>query len=73
MKIPQKIEKLLEKREELAYQLSATQRELRDWLSEKGADFEDPDICDSVISGCMIYTEPTAAKNSVREYILEKL
>lgn len=73
MKIPQKIEKLLEKREKLAYQLLAAESELTDWLSEKGADFGNPDICDSVISGCMIYAEPTVAKNNVREYILEKL
>ena len=73
MKIPQRIEKLLERREKLAFHLQDVEVQLTDWLTEKGADFLNTDICDSTISGCMIYVEPTTAKQNVRQYILEKL
>lgn len=39
MKIPQRIEKLLERREKLAYHLQDVEVQLTDWLTEKGADF----------------------------------
>mgnify|MGYP000736089298 FL=1 len=41
MKIPQRIEKLLERREKLAFHLQDVEVQLTDWLTEKGADFSD--------------------------------
>lgn len=73
MKIPQKIEKLLERREKLAFDLLDAESQLSDWLTKKGANFSDPDIRDSTLSGCMIFIEPTTAKQNVRQYIQEKL
>lgn len=73
MKIPKYIEELLNKREKLAYQLNECTVKLDDWLEKNGADLMDKDICDAVISGCMIYAEPTTAKYLVMEYIRNKL
>ena len=73
MKIPLRIEYLLERREYLAFHLQVVEVQFCVCLTEKGADFSDTDICDSTISGCMIYAEPTTAKQNVRQYILEKL
>jgi len=73
MKIPKKIEKLLDKRENLAEQLCNASNELDDWLVAKGADLLDPQIADCTISGCRIYCEPNGAKQSVRDYIINQL
>lgn len=73
MKIPKYIEKLLNRREKLAYQLNACNVKLDDWLEKNGADLTDEDICDAVISGCMIYAEPTSARCLVEYYIINKL
>lgn len=73
MKIPKYIENILNKREQLAYQLSECNVKLDAWLDKNGADFTDPDTCDAVITGCMIYVEPTTAKHVVMDYIQNKL
>ena len=73
MKIPKYIEELLNKREKLAYQLNECNVKLDDWLEKRGADLADNDICDAVISGCMIYCEPTTAKHLIIDYIQNKL
>lgn len=73
MKIPQKIEKLLERRERLAYQLMDACSKLDAWLEENGANFADEDLCDSTITGCMIYCEPDNAKTNVMDYIEKKI
>lgn len=73
MKIPKYIENILNKREQLAYQLNEYNVKLDDWLEKNGADLNDEDICDAVISGCMIYAEPTTAKDLVIDYIQNKL
>ena len=73
MKIPKYIENLLNKREKLAYQLNECNIKLENWLVKNGANLTDDDICDAVISGCMIYCEPTNARNLVEYYILNKL
>ena len=73
MKIPKYIENILNRREQLAYQLNECNVKLDDWLEKNGADFNDRDICDAVISGCMIYAEPTTAKDLVMDYIQNKL
>lgn len=73
MKIPQKIQTLLDRRERLAYQLSEACYELDTWLEENGADLTDADLCDSTITGCMIYCEPDNAKTNVMNYIEKKM
>lgn len=73
MKIPQKIQTLLDRRERLAYQLSQTCYELDTWLEKNGADLTDADLCDSTITGCMIYCEPDNAKINVMNYIEKKM
>lgn len=69
MKIPKRIQKILDKREKIAFDLIHLERELDDWLESKGVDLGDPDISDAVLSGCMIYTEPDSAKSQVEDYI----
>lgn len=72
-KFQKKIQTLLDRRERLAYQLSETCYKLDTWLEENGADLTDADLCDSTISGCMIYCEPDNAKTNVMEYIEKKM
>lgn len=43
--------------------------ELDKWLESKGADLTDEDLNSAVTSGCMIYAEPWAANEVVRNYI----
>ena len=73
MKIPKKIEKLLDKREKLATELMSVNTELDNWLESKGADLTDEDITDGVLTGCMIYAEPWTANRIVRDYVENKL
>lgn len=73
MEIPKKIQILLDRRERLAYQLSETCHKLDTWLEENGADLTDADLCDSTITGCMIYCEPDNAKTNVEDYIRNKM
>ena len=69
MKIPKRIQKILDRREKIAFDLIHLERELDDWLESKGVDLGDPDISDAVLSDCMIYTEPDSAKSQVEDYI----
>lgn len=73
MKIPKKIKKLIDQREKTAIELLSLNSELDNWLESKGADLTDADICDAVLTGCMIYAEPWTAKMLVEEYIKNKL
>lgn len=73
MKIPKEIKDKLKKRVQLAQDLMAVCAEIDGWLEEQGADFQDFDLKDSVLTGCMIYTEPDAARQIVEDYIKEKL
>ena len=73
MKIPKKIEKLIERRKKLAEDLNSVSFTLDKWIEEHGGDLTDPDICGSVITGCMIYCEPDNAAFVVTKYILEKM
>lgn len=52
MEIPKKIQKLLDKRENLAEKLIIVSADLDTWLEKNGADFNDPDLMDSTSSGC---------------------
>ncbi len=73
MKIPKKIQMLLDRRQRLAYQLMETCSELDTWLEENGADLTDSDLCNCTITGCMIYCEPDNARTNVMEYIENKM
>lgn len=73
MKIPKKIEKILDRREKISIELMHLNTELDNWLESKGGDLTDPDISDGVLSGCMIYAEPWSANRIVRDYIENRL
>ena len=73
MEIPNKIHKLLDKREKLANDLITACCELDEWLEKNGADLTNPDISDSTLSGCMIYCEPGNAKSCVEDYIKNRM
>lgn len=73
MKIPKKIEKILDRREKISIELMHLNTELDNWLESKGGDLTDSDICDGVLSGCMIYVEPWTANRIVRDYIENRL
>ncbi len=73
MEIPKKIQKLLDKRMDLAIDLMDVTSKLDLWLEENGADLTDSDITDSTLTGCMIYSEPGNAKRNVEHYIKNKM
>lgn len=73
MKVPKKIEKILDRREKITMELMSLNTELDEWLESKGADLTDEKINDAVITGCMIYAEPWTAKQIVRDYIENEL
>ena len=73
MEIPKKVQKLLDKRMDLAIDLMDVESKLDSWLEENGADLTDSDITDSTITGCMIYAEPENAKRNVEDYIRNKM
>lgn len=73
MELPKKIQKLLDKRMDLAIDLIDVTSQLDSWLEENGADFTDSDITDSTLTGCMIYVEPGTAKRNVENYIRNKM
>lgn len=70
MKIPKYIDKLIEKRMNLAIELQATSSQLDNWLEKHGFDLSE--MSDYTISGCLIYCEPTVAARDVRRDILNK-
>lgn len=73
MEIPKKIERLLDRRRDLAIDLMDVSSQLDSWLEENGADLTDSDLTDSTITGCMIYAEPWNAKRNVENYIRNKM
>lgn len=73
MEIPKEVQKLLDKRMDLAIDLMDVISKLDSWLKENGADLTDSNIIDSTITGCMIYTEPGNAKQNVEDYIRNKM
>ena len=50
-----------------------TTSEIDRWLVSHGADLNDNDLNDSVLTGCMIYCEPGSAKANVINYIENKM
>lgn len=73
MKIPKRIQKLIDRREKLAMNLMSVSSELDTWLEKNGADFMDSDLVNSTLTGCMIYCEPGNAKSNVEDYIKDKM
>lgn len=73
MEIPNKIQKLLDKRMKLAIDLMDVTNRLDSWLEQNGADLTDSDITDSTLTGCMIYAEPGNARRNVENYIRDKM
>ena len=68
MQIPKNIEKLIERRERLAYQLDKVVGELDDWLDKNDIVAED---CDTH-GGVEIYVNPTDSAERIRQCILNK-
>lgn len=68
MKIPKYVERLIQRRERLAWELMTVSSELDEWLIKNdiqcGGDY--------VTTGCMIYCEPSTASDLVRQDILSK-
>lgn len=68
MKIPKYIERLIERRERLAWELIEVGTELDEWLEKNDI----PTGTDYTTTGCMIYCEPSTAARLLREDILNK-
>ena len=73
MKIPKKVQRLIDRREKLAKNLIDVCNELDTWLEKNGADFNDSDLVDSTVTGCRIYCEPENAKSYVEDYIKNRM
>ena len=73
MEIPNKIQKLIEKRERLALELMEVSTKVDSWLEANGADLTDSDLTSSTLTGCMIYCEPGSARINVEDYIRDKM
>lgn len=70
MKIPKYVDKLIERRMKLAFELMAVSSQLDDWLEKNG--FNSMEMSDYTYTGCMIYCEPDVAASNVRRDILNK-
>lgn len=69
MKIPKKIEKLIERRAKLAEELNHADNELVAWLDKKGLTdkVEEYDI----MTGCEMYVNPYASADRIRAVIFD--
>lgn len=68
MKIPKRIENLIERRSRLASDLNSIDYELAKWLEEKGL-INEVEECD-IRGGCEMYVNPHASADRIREIIL---
>lgn len=68
MRIPKYIDRLIERRMKLAYELMSVSSDLETWLENNG--FELSEMSDYTCTGCMIYCEPDVAASNVRNDIL---
>ena len=68
MKIPKYIERLIERRERLAWELISVGAKLDEWLEKNDIQTGD----EYTTTGCMIYCEPGAAARLLKEDILNK-
>lgn len=67
MKIPKRIEKLIDKRQDLAERLNSADAELCNWMERKGMNLLE--MTDFTRTGCMIYCEPDTAAMLTRDAI----
>ena len=68
MKIPKYVERLIERRERLAWELISVSAKLDEWLEKNDVPTGD----EYTTTGCMIYCEPSAAADLIRKDILNK-
>lgn len=68
MKIPKYIEKLIERRAELAVLLNYADHKLIGWLEKNGVEVKEYDIC----SGCEMYINPWDSANRIKQAIKDK-
>lgn len=68
MKIPKYVERLIQRRERLAWELTEVSSDLDEWLEKNNISTG----TDYTSTGCMIYCEPSTAARLVREDILNK-
>lgn len=68
MKIPKYVERLIQRRERLGWELMSVSSDLDEWLEKNNI----PIGTDYTTTGCMIYYEPSTAAKLVREDILNK-
>ena len=73
MKIPKKIDVLLQKRVKLAEQLQTLNLELEEWIESHGGDLTDNDLMCGILTHAAIYEEPEMAKDVVEIYIKTKM
>ena len=74
MRIPKYIDRLIEKRKDLAYKLFDTCNELEEWLEKNGwDDLSDDCLMEDTRGGVEIYINPDKSANRIRRYIKEKL
>ena len=69
MKIPKRIDTLIDKRLLLAERLNSIDIEICEWMESKGMDLSD--MGDFTRTGCMIYCEPVEAANCLINAIEE--
>lgn len=67
MRIPKYVERLIKRRERLAWDLLEVSCKLDEWLKKNGIST----VTDYTTTGCMIYCEPSASSNLVRQDILK--
>lgn len=72
MKTPKHIDQMLKLRTKLAMELNDVSTQIDNWLSDNGFDLTEEPLNSAALTGCMIYTEPQAAENVVRETIEAK-
>lgn len=70
MKIPKYVDKLIERRMKLAFELMDVSSQLDTWLENN--DFDLTEMTAYTITGCMIYCEPDMAAHLLRQDILNK-
>lgn len=70
MKIPKYVDKLIERRMCVAFELMSLSSKLDTWLEKNGFDLNE--MSDYTCTGCMIYCEPDVAASNVRRDILDR-
>lgn len=69
MQIPKSIDNLLTERRNLAEKLNAVDVELCNQLQSLGISLMEPCLIDSLMTGVLMYSEPSVAESNIREYL----